>query len=58
MVVTKGQVETRSIFMTFSGDLYTREPYSMREMEEYQISSEELDLEDIRSVLAQHLRFG
>ena len=58
VVVTKGQVETRSIFMTFSGDLYTREPYSMREMEEYQISSEELDLEDIRSVLAQHLRFG
>ena len=58
VVVTKGQVEIRSIFMTFSGDLYTREPYSMREMEEYQISSEELDLEDIRSVLAQHLRFG
>ena len=58
VVVTKGQVEIRSIFMTFSGDLYTREPYSMREMEEYQISSEELDLEDIRSVLAQHLLFG
>ena len=58
VVVTKGQVEIRSIFMSFSGDLYRQEPTNTREHEQYLISSEELDLEDIRSVLAQHLRFG
>ena len=44
--------------MQFSGDLYSDEPNTTREVDEYRISSEELDLEDIRSVLAQHLRFG
>ena len=58
VVVTKGQVEIRSIFMSFSGDLFRQEPTNTREHEQYLISSEELDLEDIRSVLAQHLRFG
>ena len=58
VVVTKGQVEIRSIFMSFSGDLYRQEPTNTREHDQYLISSEELDLEDIRSVLAQHLRFG
>ena len=57
-VVTRGQVEIRELFMQFSGDLYSDEPNTTREVDEYQISSEELDLEDIRSVLAQHLRFG
>ena len=58
VVVTKGQVEIRSIFMSFSGNLFRQEPTNTREHEQYLISSEELDLEDIRSVLAQHLRFG
>ena len=58
VVVTKGQVEIRSIFMSFSGDLFRQEPTNTREHEQYLISSEELDLEDIRIVLAQHLRFG
>ena len=58
VVVTKGQVEMRSIFMSFSGNLFRQEPMNAREHEQYLISSEELDLEDIRSVLAQHLRFG
>ena len=58
VVVTKGQVEIRSIFMSFSGDLFRQEPTNTREHDQYLISSEELDLEDIRSVLAQHLRFG
>ena len=57
-VVTPGQVEIRELFMQFSGDLYSDEPNTTREVDEYRISSEELDLEDIRSVLAQHLRFG
>jgi len=57
-VVTPGQVEIRELFMAFDGGLYTDEPNTTREEEEYEISSEELRLKDIRSVLAQHLRFG
>ena len=57
-VVTPGQVEIRELFMQFSGDLYSDEPNTTREVDEYRISTEELDLEHIRSVLAQHLRFG
>ena len=57
-VVTPGQVEIRELFMQFSGDLYSDEPNTTREVDEYRISTQELDLEDIRSVLAQHLRFG
>ena len=57
-VVTPGQVEIRELFMQFDGGLYTDEPNTTREEEEYEISSEELRLKDIRSVLAQHLRFG
>ena len=57
VVVTEGQVEIRSIFTEFSGDLYRDEPEGTREMEEYHISSDDLGLEAIRSV-AQHLRFG
>lgn len=37
VVVTEGQVEIRSIFMEFSGDLYRDEPDGTREMEEYHI---------------------
>ena len=57
-VVTPGQVEIRELFMQFSGDLYSDEPNTTREVDEYRISTEELRLKDIRSVLAQHLRFG
>ena len=57
-VVTPGQVEIRELFMQFDGGLYTDEPNTTREEEEYEISSEELRLKDIRSILAQHLRFG
>ena len=41
VVVTKGQVEIRSIFMSFSGDLYRQEPTNTREHDQYLISSEE-----------------
>ena len=58
VVVTKGQVEIRSIFMSFSGNLFRQEPMNAREHDQYLISSDDLRLKDIRSVLAQHLRFG
>ena len=39
-----GQVEIQELFMQFSGDLCSDEPNAAREVDEYRISSEELDL--------------
>ena len=58
VVVTKGQVEMRSIFMSFSGNLFRQEPMNAREHDQYLISSDDLGLKDIRAFLALHLRFG